>query len=91
MKVSIFEAMMLICFGMAWPFSIYKSIKSRSTKGKSLFFLIVIFVGYASGITHKFLYSRDFVMPLYILNFTMVFIDICLYFRNLSYEKKNLK
>ena len=44
---------MLICFGAAWPFSIYKSLKSKSTAGKSLIFLIVVEVGYIAGIIHK--------------------------------------
>ena len=32
--MSIYEIIMLICFGAAWPFSIYKSLKSKSTKEK---------------------------------------------------------
>lgn len=80
--MSIFEAGMLLCFGMAWPINILKSYRTRSTKGKSLPFLCSIEFGYICGITHKILYSRDLVMILYIINFTMVLIDICLYFRN---------
>lgn len=87
MHLSIFEAGMLLCFGVAWPLSIYKSVKSRSTKGKSLLFSIVIDLGYVSGIIHKLLYSPDLVMILYILNFIMVSIDLCLFFRNRRYEK----
>jgi uncharacterized protein with PQ loop repeat len=78
--MSIFEAGMLLCFGCAWPTSIYKSIKSKSTKGKSLFFLIIILLGYISGIIHKLMYSRDIVMALYILNACMVIVDMVLYF-----------
>ena len=33
----IFEAMMVVSFGLSWPLSIRKSYKARSTKGKSLF------------------------------------------------------
>jgi uncharacterized membrane protein len=80
--MSIFEAIMLICFGLAWPLSIYRSWKSRSTAGKSLPFLIVVMVGYSSGITHKILFSMDNVIYLYIANAIMVFIDILLYLRN---------
>jgi len=39
-KMSIFEALMMIFFGLAWPFSIYKSYKSKSNNGKSLWFLL---------------------------------------------------
>jgi hypothetical protein len=87
MNLSIFEAGMLLCFGVAWPISIYKSFKSRSTKGKSVFFSIVVDIGYISGITHKILYSPDLVMILYIINFIMVSIDLGLFFRNRRYEK----
>ena len=80
--MSIFEALMLISFGAAWPVSIAKSWKSRTTKGKSLFFMVIVELGYIAGITHKILYSMDIVIIFYILNFTMVFIDLMLYFRN---------
>ncbi len=73
---------MLICFGAAWPFSIYRSWRSRVNYGKSVFFLYVIFLGYLSGIAHKLLYNRDLVIWLYIANGIMVAIDILLYHRN---------
>ncbi|MBQ2650309.1 MAG: hypothetical protein IJO51_01960 [Clostridia bacterium] len=82
--MSIFEAGMLICFGAAWPMNIAKSLKTKSTKGKSLSFLLTIMVGYVSGITHKILYSQDIVMVLYIINLVMVSIDTGLYFYNKS-------
>lgn len=86
--MSIFEAIMMICFGTAWPASIYKSWKSRTTKGKSLFFMIIINVGYIAGITHKILYNPDFIIFFYILNFTMVSIDISLFMRNRRFDKE---
>ena len=85
--MSIFEAIMLICFGAAWPLNIYKSIKTRSAVGKSVFFLLVVMLGYVAGITHKLLYSRDIVMVLYIINLIMVTIDTVLYYRNVRIEK----
>ncbi len=87
--MSIFEIVMLICFGFAWPLSIYKSYTSKSIKGKSLFFLIVILVGYVSGILHKVFYSMDMVITLYIINTIMVSIDIALYFRNKKLSENN--
>jgi uncharacterized membrane protein YbjE (DUF340 family) len=82
---------MLICFGAAWPLSIYKSYKSKSVEGKSFFFLIVILIGYVSGILHKIFYNFDSVIYLYILNFTMVSIDILLYIRNSKPQNKEKK
>ena len=29
----VFEMIMLICFGLSWPFNIAKSIRSRTAKG----------------------------------------------------------
>ena len=77
------EAGMLFCFGFGWPFSIYKSYKARANVGKSLLFLIVIWMGYLLGIFYKALSpEHDFVLWLYVLNIIMVSIDIVLYFRN---------
>ena len=80
--LSPFEILMLLCFGAAWPFSIYRSIKSRSIEGKSLFFLLVVLVGYVAGVLHKILYRFDNVVYLYALNGCMVLADIALYLRN---------
>ena len=86
--MSIFEAIMLISFGAAWPLNIYKSYITRSAVGKSVFFLYVINIGYLSGITHKVLYNFDYVIFLYILNFCMVGIDIFLFYRNRQLDRK---
>jgi uncharacterized membrane protein YbjE (DUF340 family) len=86
--MSHFEIIMLICFGSAWPFSIYRSWISRSTKGKSLLFMIIIMCGYCAGILHKLFFHYDNVIYLYILNLLMVAVDVSLYLRNLANEKK---
>jgi hypothetical protein len=80
--MSIFEIIMLVCFGAAWPFALVKSWRSRQNGGKSLGFLVIVLTGYLSGIVHKLLHSRDPVIFLYILNAVMVAADILLYFRN---------
>lgn len=88
--MSIFEVIMLLCFGAAWPLNIYKSLTTKSVEGKSVLFLYAIEIGYVSGIIHKYLYSRDIVMALYVLNFTMVFTDILLYYRNLRLHQQSM-
>jgi hypothetical protein len=87
MNLSIFEILMLVCFGAAWPLNIYKSLTSRSTSGKSLLFLLVVNTGYICGMIHKIVFSYDGVIFLYALNFLMVSIDIVLYFRNRRIER----
>ncbi|MCX7774486.1 MAG: hypothetical protein WHT81_00310 [Rectinemataceae bacterium] len=85
--MSIFEIIMLLCFGAAWPFSIYKSWTSRKTGGKSVLFLFVVLAGYAAGIANKLFYRFDNVIYLYILNMCMVGIDTILWFRNRRLER----
>ncbi|MBW9156018.1 hypothetical protein G9F71_015085 [Clostridium sp. FP2] len=89
--MSVFEIIMLLCFGVAWPFSIYKSYKSKSVEGKSVIFLIVVIIGYASGILHKIFYNYDKVIYLYATNMTMASIDFMLYINNWKIGKKNEK
>ncbi len=50
----LFEIAMIVSFGASWPLNVIKSYKSRTTKGKSLAFLYLIFFGYIAGITSKF-------------------------------------
>ena len=82
MEMSIFEIMMLLCFGLAWPVSIWKSWHSRSNGGKSPVFLVIVCLGYVAGILHKVIYHYDAVIWLYVVNGTLVFVDLLLYFRN---------
>ena len=87
----IFEFIMLICFGLSWPISVYKSITSKSTQGKSFVFIVAIIIGYIAGILGKIV-SREinFVFVLYCFNLIVVFIDLTLYFINRHNEKKLL-
>jgi hypothetical protein len=84
--MSPFEAGMLLCFGISWPISIIKSLRTRVVRGKSPVFMGVVFLGYVSGILHKFLYSLDWIVLLYILNMLMVGTDLYLYFKYLHNE-----
>jgi len=79
--VSIFEVLMLICFGLSWPVSIGKTVRTKVVAGKSPVFMSIIIAGYASGIFHKVFYSFDWVIWLYVINLVLVAIDMCLYFR----------
>jgi hypothetical protein len=82
--MSVFEAAMIFCFGVSWPFSIFKSYRTKSVKGKSLIFLLLVWVGYLSGILHKVFFNMDLVIVLYILNSILVSMDIALF---LKYRK----
>ncbi|MDD4202864.1 MAG: hypothetical protein PHQ52_05300 [Candidatus Omnitrophica bacterium] len=86
----IFEAIMLICFGLAWPLSVWKSLMSKSNDGKSIWFLIVCFIGYLSGITYKILFNMNIVLYLYIINCCMIVVDIFLFMRNKNYNSSSI-
>ena len=87
-EMQIFEIIMLLCFGMSWPISVYKSIRSKSTKGKSAVFIIAIIIGYISGIIGKIVnHQLTYVVALYLINLIVVSIDLGLYFINAKHEK----
>jgi hypothetical protein len=85
--MKVFEIIMLLCFGFAWPTAIYKSVKSKSVEGKSVLFLYIILLGYLSGIINKVLNDFDYVTYLYAINFLMVLTDLVLFYKN----KKRIK
>ena len=94
MIAKVLEATMLIMFGISWPFNLAKSIKSKSTKGKSLLFLVLIDVGYIAGITSKF-FSTSFVwktdwwvFAIYVINFCFVTADLTMFFINKNREQQ---
>lgn len=79
----ILEAVMIISFGVSWPMNIIKSIKTRTTKGKSLAFLCLIFFGYIAGVSSKLISGKiTYVFAFYVLNLVMVGADIVLYYFN---------
>lgn len=86
--VTVLESIMLICFGISWPISVYKSATSRSTQGKSIVFTFAIMVGYVAGIAGKLVGGTiNYVLALYVFNLFVVSIDCVLYFINRHREK----
>lgn len=91
----LFEIIMIVSFGASWPLNVIKSYKARTTKGKSLPFLCLIFFGYIAGIISKFVNEaymasigdKWYVLFFYVLNLIMVGIDLILYVRNHRLDK----
>ena len=91
------ETAMLLCFGLSWPFNILKSWNSRTAKGKSIGFLLLILFGYVAGITSKLINpvymaaigQKWYVLFFYVLNFIMVAADVVMYVRNRRLDKEN--
>ena len=77
------EVGMVLSFGIAWPASIMKSLRTRTARGKSIQFLLIVFFGYACGIGSKLVSDNlNYVIIFYIVNFVMVGFDTILYFAN---------
>lgn len=90
--MQIFEFIMLACFGLSWPISVYKSIKSKSTQGKSIVFISAIIIGYISGIIGKIVnHQLTYVLIIYCFNLIVVSVDLVLFFINRKNEKKILE
>ncbi|MBE6596767.1 MAG: hypothetical protein E7641_03755 [Ruminococcaceae bacterium] len=93
------EIIMIVSFGASWPLNVIKSYKARTTKGKSLGFLLLIFFGYIAGITSKLVNDtymaqidqKWYVLFFYILNFIMVGTDLLLYIRNRRLDKERAR
>ena len=89
--MQIFEFIMLACFGLSWPISVYKSIKSKSTQGKSVVFIVAIIIGYISGIIGKIINDQlTYVLIIYCFNLIVVSVDLVLFFINRKHEKEIL-
>jgi hypothetical protein len=84
--MSVFEIGMLVCFGISWPISIAKALRTKRVVGKSPVFMAIICLGYLSGMLHKVFFALDWVILLYFVNFCMVAFDLFLYFYYLPKE-----
>ncbi len=90
---SIFEAIMLVCFGFSWPMNLIKAYRARTAKSTSLPFILLIITGYISGIVAKFLngvhIGNLYVLIAYFINLAIVSLNLIVYFRNVALDKKN--
>lgn len=99
----VLEILMLVCFGCSWPISVYKSIKVRTSVGKSAVFNILLIVGYVAGIISKFLKMDNaingsstglvkgifiFALIMYFVNLAMITANLILYYLNKNLDKK---
>ena len=89
---SILETVMLVCFGFSWPLNVMKAYKAKTAKGTSLTFIMLIIIGYIAGISAKLISGQiNYVLIAYILNLAIVSLNVIVYFRNVSLDKKRLQ
>ena len=98
----IFEIMMILCFGVSWPFNITRAYKARTTKGTSIVFTLCVLVGYVAGVLSKILawivkgngywtFIKIFAFIFYVVNLSMIITALAIYFRNKKLDKNNEK
>ena len=86
---SILETVMLVCFGCSWPLNLIKAYHARTARGTSLPFILLIITGYIAGISAKILSGQiNYVLVAYLLNLAIVSLNLVIYFRNSSLDKK---
>ena len=89
---SILETVMLVCFGFSWPLNVIKAHRAKTAKGTSLPFILLIIAGYIAGISAKLITGQiNYVLIAYILNLAIVSLNVVVYFRNVSLDKKRLQ
>ena len=86
------EIAMLCIFGASWPFNIAKSLRSKTAKGKSVIFELLVILGYCFGLFGKiWAYKQTGILAystwFYVADITMVAIDVVLFFRNTKLDR----
>ena len=104
MNADLMEVLMIVCFGVAWIFSVIKALKTKSAKGKSILFEILMLCGYGFGVVQKVFLYKDAMTNEKALNFwfylawflgafifIVVVFDLILWIRNSFVDRKRDK
>ena len=86
------EIAMLCLFGCSWPFNIAKALRTRTAKGKSVVFEVLVIVGYLIGLFGKLYAYRQtgtlaYSVWFYMADILMVSVDLVLYCINTRRDK----
>lgn len=85
---NILEVLMLVLFGCSWPVNIRKAWIGRTAKSTSVFFYILVLIGYLCGLGSKYIKYQNgnpapiYVTIIYVINAIMVTIGILIWIRN---------
>ncbi len=83
----VLDAAMMVCFGISWPIAIAKLLRSRKVHGMSLWFLVIVNIGYLAGIAGKLVRAHElrawpaWPTAIYAANAALVGVAIVLYLR----------
>ena len=58
------EAIMLLCFGVAWPIATMKMLRTGQAEGKGLGLTMIIWTGYLAGAVSKIVAAETTDIPL---------------------------
>ena len=84
----LFELLMVLCFGISWPISIIKTLKTKCVSGKSPLFIMFIILGYIFIIISKLISGNiQYEFYFYWLNLSMTSFDLFLQFYYRRKEK----
>ena len=86
------EIAMLCLFGCSWPFNIAKALRTKTAKGKSIVFELLVLIGYIVGLVGKlYSYRQTGVLAysvwFYLADMIMVLIDLILFCINTKRDK----
>ena len=87
------EVTMLCAFGFSWPFNIVKSIRSRTARGKSIGFELLVIFGYTVGLFGKlYTYKTTGVLAystwFYVVDWLLVATDLVLCYLNAKRDRQ---
>lgn len=83
----VFEAGMLMAFGISWPVDVMKTLRTKRTEGKSVAFMSLVFCGYILGMCGKLARAIgsgeaiEWITALYVFNAAIIAIDIAVTLR----------
>lgn len=86
MLAMLVEAVMLICFGIAWPLANLRMLRTGCAEGKRMAFTAIILCGYVAGALAKLAWAASahtlpLVFWLYVLNTVSVGANLLLQWR----------
>lgn len=88
----ILEAVMLICFGVSWPVSLVKNIRAKTAKATSVWFILLILMGYVAGITAKLVsHATGYILAVYFFNLAVVSCNLIVWFCNHARDRMESK